>query len=248
MKMKRLISRTKRSLWIASGIALVIACLIGINVARAARNAAGFPKYWQDRANEPVPAHAIRLVAMGDSIMQAIGANHPEEGIAGRIASYVQAKTECPVHVTNVSAGAATIQHMLAHQLPQVDVGQAELIILATASDLEGRVPLEPYRANLRKLLWALPPDRTIMSDLPFEPGRDAYQAVLQQVTDERGLKWADFASVFNGEGRRLDIFSWLLPHLNSKGYYYWFRAFQPEVDQLTWTRSCQLDAVTPSL
>ena len=41
-----------------------------------------------------------------------------------------------------------------------------------------------------------------------------------------------DFAKVFRGEGRRLDIFSWLFPHLNSKGYYYWFMAFQPEVDQ----------------
>jgi len=47
------------------------------------------------------------------------------------------------------------------------------------------------------------------------------------------GIKRADFARVFNGEGRRLDVFSWLFPHLNSKGYYYWFLAFKPEVDKV---------------
>ena len=42
----------------------------------------------------------------------------------------------------------------------------------------------------------------------------------------------ADLAKVFRGEGRRLDIFAWLFPHINSKGYFYWFKAFQLQVDQ----------------
>jgi hypothetical protein len=45
----------------------------------AVRNALSFPKYWQDKANEPVAPNAIRVVALGDSAMQAIGAAHPEE-------------------------------------------------------------------------------------------------------------------------------------------------------------------------
>ena len=48
-----------------------------------------------------------------------------------------------------------------------------------------------------------------------------------------RGVKRADFARVFTGAGRRIDIFSWLFPHVNSTGYYYWFTAFQPEVDKV---------------
>jgi hypothetical protein len=52
---------------------------IGINVMLAVRNALSFPKYWQDKANEPVAPNAIRVVALGDSAMQAIGAAHPEE-------------------------------------------------------------------------------------------------------------------------------------------------------------------------
>ncbi len=218
---------------IIGGIALGLLLFIGINVALAARNASTFPAYWRDKANEPVAANAIRLVALGDSAMQAIGATHPEDGIAGRVASYLQAKTGRPVHVNNVSIGGATTQEILDQQLPQVDLTQADLILLATASDLERRVPLEKYDANLRVLLRALPPEKTVFSDFPIEPGRGAYQAILQQAADERGIRRADFSKVFTGEGRRLDIFSWLLPHLNSKGYFYWFRAFQPQVDQV---------------
>jgi lysophospholipase L1-like esterase len=211
---------------------LALILYIGINVLLATRRAAAFPQYWQEKAAQPVPADAIRLVAMGDSIMEAIGASHPEDGIAGRTAIDISTKTGRPVHVTNVSIGGAILREIIDQQLPQVDLNQADLIIVAAATDMERRVPLDTYEANLRILFQALPPDKTIVSDLPIEPGRDTYQAVLQRLADERGIRRADFAKVFNGEGRRLDIFSWLFPHLNSKGYYYWFTAFQPEVDQ----------------
>lgn len=201
--------------------ALALILYIGISVVLAARKAMAFPKYWQNRTAESVPPDAIRLVAMGDSIMEAIGATHPEDGIAGRIAQYIQSRTGRPVHISNVSVGGATIQDILDQQFPQVDLSQADLIILATATDMEQRLTLASYEANLRTLLDALPPDRTIFSDLPLEPGREAYQVIFQRLADERGIRRADFAKVFRGEGRRLDIFSWLFPHLNSKGYYY---------------------------
>jgi GDSL-like Lipase/Acylhydrolase family len=222
----------RQTVIILGSLTLALILYIGINVLLAAQRASAFPKYWQDKAAEPVPANAIRLVALGDSIMQAIGAAHPEEGIAGRIASYLDTKTGYPVHVTNVSVGGATIREIIDQQIPQVDLSQADLIILATATDLERRVPLDTYESDLRNLLRALPPSKTILSDLPLEPGRGPYQAVFQRLADEQGIQRADFAKVFRGEGRRLDIFSWLFPHLNSRGYYYWFTAFQPEVDK----------------
>lgn len=76
----------------------------------------------------------------------------------------------------------------------------------------------------------ALTPDRTVYSDLPLEPRRGPYHAVLHQVADAHGIMRADFAGVFSHDGRRLDIFSWLPPHLNSRGYAYWFEAFRPKV------------------
>jgi lysophospholipase L1-like esterase len=226
-------SKRKRRTMIVGGIALGLLLFVATNVVLAARRAAAYPQYWQDKANQPVPANALRLVALGDSIMQAIGAADPDDGIAGRIASYLTTKTGRPVHVSNVSVGGATVQDIIDQQLSQVDLKRADLIIVATANDLEGRVPLDDYRAHLRTLLGALPAEKTIVSDLPLEPGRGAYQAILEQAANERGVKRADFARVFSGAGRRLDIFSWLFPHLNSKGYYYWFTAFQPEVDKV---------------
>jgi lysophospholipase L1-like esterase len=226
-------SKRKRRTMIVGGIALGLLLFVATNVVLAARRAAAYPQYWQDKANQPVPANALRLVALGDSIMQAIGAADPDDGIAGRIASYLSTKTGRPVHVSNVSVGGATVQDIIDQQLSQVDLKRADLIIVATANDLEGRVPLDDYRAHLRTLLGALPAEKTIVSDLPLEPGRGAYQAILEQAANERGVKRADFARVFSGAGRRLDIFSWLFPHLNSKGYYYWFTAFQPEVDKV---------------
>lgn len=223
----------RRTVIILSIFTFVLILYIGINVLLAARRTAAFPKYWQDQASEPIPTNAIHLVAMGDSIMQAIGAAHPEDGIAGRIAEYLQSKTGRPVHINNISVGGATIQDILDQQLTKVDLNQADVIILATATDLERRVPLGMYEANLRTLLRALPADKTVFSDLPLEPGREAYQTILQRIADEQAIRRADFAKVFRGEGHRLDIFSWLFPHLNSKGYDYWFRAFQPEIDQL---------------
>src|SRR6266545_1612347 len=99
----------RRSVIILGSLVLALILYIGINVLLAARNAAAFPKYWQDQAAQPIPADAIRLVALGDSIMQAIGAAHPEEGIAGRIASYLRTKTGRPDNLATVSeAGAPT--------------------------------------------------------------------------------------------------------------------------------------------
>lgn len=231
--MNRTLLRKRPLLIAGSVVVLALLLYVGINVGRAARHAATFPRYWDDLAHEPAPTGAIRIVVLGDSIMQATGADHPAEGIAGRVADYLRAKTGRPVHVTNVSVGGATARDIVDHQLPRVDLSQADLVIVATTNDLERRAPLETFDSGLRTLLRALPAERTIISALPLEPGRGPYQVLLQQAADERGVRRADFARVFAGEGRRLDIFSWLLPHLNSRGYHYWFLAFRPEVDRV---------------
>lgn len=203
---------------------------VGVNVARAAQRAAEHPRYWESRLVEPAAANAVRLVAMGDSTVQAIGADSPMDGYVGRIARYIEARTGRPVHIANVSTGGKTAD-IIRDQLPRVDLSTADIVIVADSNDLESRVPLDKYGADLTTLTALLPPDKTVYSDLPLLPGREPYQRVLQQVTDSRGIMRADFAAIFKGEGRRLDIFSWLPPHLNSKGYRYWFKAFQPKVD-----------------
>jgi lysophospholipase L1-like esterase len=215
-------------------IGAIVASLLFVaaNVARTAQRSATYPGYWHGRMRAPAPADAIRLVALGDSSVEAIGAARPTDGYVGRIAAYIESRTGRSVHIANVSSGGTT-RDIIRDQLPRVDLQTADIVVVADSNDLERRVPLDQYRADLTTLMAALPPDRTIYSDLPLMPGRAPYQRVLAEVADARGIPRADFAAVFGGPGRRLDIFSWLPPHLNSKGYGYWFQAFQPHVDAI---------------
>jgi lysophospholipase L1-like esterase len=215
---------------LAGGAALLL--IATISVVRTGIRALGLPAYWQGRMDEQIPHDGFRLVALGDSAIMAVGADDPMEGIVGRIANHVQAATGRPVHIANVSTG-GTIADVLLHQLPQVDLTTADLVVVANSNDLESGLSLADYRNVLAQLMDALPADRTVYSDLPFLPGREPYQQVLAEVANAHGILRADFASVFNNQGRRLDIFSWLPPHLNSKGYGYWFEAFRPEVDRV---------------
>lgn len=212
---------------------LVLVFFVGVNVVRTLLIAAGIVHFWQEKANEPIPANALRVVALGDSATKAIGADNPMEGFVGRIATDVQARTGRPVHIVNVSDGGATYHDIVQKQLPKVDLTTADLVIVACSNDLENGVPLGAYRAALGALLQVLPPDKTVVSDLPLLPGRQAYQTILQERADAYHILRADVAKIFTHEGRRLDIFSWLPPHLGSKGNAYWYLAFQPEVDTI---------------
>ena len=209
-----------------------VVVFIIVNVLVTALRARTYPSYWLARLNEPVAPGAVRLVALGDSSVEAIGAERPMDGYVGRIAEYIQSRSGRPVHIANVSDGGTT-RDIINRQLPMVDVRNADVVVVGSSNDMEQRVSLSQYRADLTALLDLLPADRTIISDLPLFPGRDPYQAILVQETDARGIWRADFAAVFGGPGRRLDIFSWLPPHLNSRGYGFWFEAFRPAVDQL---------------
>jgi len=226
--------RPARPIRRATGVAVgLLAAWVGLNVWNAAHNALTFPQFWQEQTGAAMPPEAIRLVAFGDSETQAIGAAHPMEGFVGRIASYAQQKTGRPVHIANMSGGGATYGDLAQQQIPRVDLPRADIVIVATSSDLEAGVPLATFRQNLDTVLGMLPGDKTIVSDLPFLPGREAYQTVLQERADAHQVARADFAAIFNHEGRRLDIFSWLPPHLNSTGYAFWFLAFRPGVDKI---------------
>lgn len=220
--------RTWRLIGVIGG---ALALFVAANVAKTGLAAAMMSGYWEARMREPIADGAVQLVALGDSSVMGIGADRPMDGFVGRIATYVEARTGRPVHVSNVSVGGATAADILDRQLPRVDLEQADIVVVAHSADLTGDLPLDTYGAQVERLVARLPADRTVYSDLPLLPGWERYQAALEAATDPRDILRADFASVFNGEGHRLDIFSWLPPHLNSRGYWYWFTAFQPQID-----------------
>lgn len=217
------------AVFLGLGLALLF---VVVNVALSLLRASRTPAYWRTRAAEPASEGALRVVAFGDSAMQAIGADRPEEGVAGRVAVYLEAQTGRPVHLANLAQGGATVAQVIEKQLPQADLSCADLVLVVTSNDLEKRVPLTSYRADLKQFLAALPTAKTVISDLPLLPGRTPYQQVLAEEADSLGLARADFAAVFS-RARRLNIFSWLLPHLNSQGYALWFEAFRPPVESV---------------
>lgn len=207
--------------------------------------AAGFTRTWHDaeaiqahwaseRLRSPV-AGELLIVALGDSAMQGIGATGPEMTLAGRTESHLETTTGRSVIVHNYASGGATVADILATQLPAAsreDLPSADVVLVSTSNDLEQRTGTERYAADLALLAGALDPRRTVISDLPPEPGRRAYQDVLERITDAAGIGRADFAHAVL-QARRADIFSWLPPHLNDRGYGIWFRAVEPVLSRL---------------
>ncbi len=233
--MKHITRRRANTVWVIVLITatLILTTFITINIAIAAKNAQTYRQFWLDEASKPVPPNALRLLALGDSSAEAIGASKPLDGYVGRSAAYLTQQTGRPVHITNLATGGDDSSGMRRRQLPKANVQQMDIVLIGQSSDMESRKNMQTYKHNLEIILTALPAEKVIISDLPSFPGRTPYQKTLVEVTDGFGVRRADFAKVFNNEGRRLDIFSWLPPHLNSRGYYYWFRAFQPSLDEI---------------
>lgn len=191
-------------------------------------------RYWRALAAQPAPPNALRLVALGDSTVQAIGAARPLDGLVGRAQAYLACTTGRPVHVVNVASGGATVADVVRDQLPRVDLDTADVVLVSvSSSDISRRTPLPHFAAALWQLVHALPPARTVISDAPLQPRRSDYQDVLARLADQRGIARADFAGVFRGEGRRLDVFAGDFHHLNGRGYGYWFGAFRPGLDTI---------------
>ena len=212
--------------WVIAAIIVgVIVLFVAVNVGITGLQALATVNYWQTQMREPVAPNAIKLVALGDSSVEGIGASRPLDSYVGRIATYLGEKTGRPVHISNVATGGA-ITDIVTNQLPKVDLKSADIVIIAD-DNLNG-MSLAQYRTTLETIASAVPADRTVISDLPGLPGESRYQPELTEVANEHGILTADVKASL---GRRLDVFSWMPPHLNSKGYGYWFEAFKPQVD-----------------
>lgn len=215
---------------------LPLALLLGASGAsRTWHDAEAIQAHWASERLRSPAAGEILVVALGDSAMQGIGATEPARTLAGRTETLLESATGRSVIVHNYASGGATVADILAGQLPAAgreDLAGADVVLVSTSNDLEQRTGTERYAADLAVLARVLDPHRTVVSDLPLEPGRRAYQDVLERITDAAGIARADFAHVFL-QARRPDIFSWLPPHLNDRGYGIWFRAFEPVLSEL---------------
>lgn len=193
-----------------------------------------YAEYWQARANELVEQNAVRLLALGDSTFQSIGATKPELGTVGRVAAYVEQETHRPVHVTNVSVWGAKAEDVVNDQLPRVDVDAADIIVVAVgANDAIQSTNLAEFRANVEKMVASLPQETVVMADVAGVKNREKYQDILDELRVERGLRRADLRWIFDQVK-----FSWQLSgrdffHPSDYGYKFWLQAFQAGVDNV---------------
>lgn len=193
-----------------------------------------YARYWLNKADEPVKPGAIRLVALGDSTFQSIGATRPELGTVGRVASYIERQTHRPVHVTNLSVWGAKMADVVDDQLSRADLKSADIIIVAVgANDALRFTDVSKFRDNAAKLMRSLPSETAVVADVAGVKNRDQYDDIINKLRVKRGLRRADLRWIFTTVK-----FSWQLSgrdffHPSDYGYIFWFKSFQPEIDNI---------------
>ncbi len=196
---------------------------------------ASLRRHWDAQlAREPAP-NAIRLVVLGDSLSQGVGASSWQCAWVTLAASYISQQTGRPVHVANYSKAGAITDDVVAHQLPRLDLEKADIVLLEIGVNdgYKPRGTRRQFAANLEKILSVLPADRTVVADLPFPKLRKGYQEIADKVLQKPGLIRVYPSRVF------VDFLPMLLTtagdfwHPNDKGYKLWFEIFRPGIDEV---------------
>lgn len=191
-----------------------------------------YAEYWKQQAALPAKPGDIRVVALGDSTFQAVGASKPELGTVGRIVSYLEKETGRSVHITNLSVSGAKVAGVVDNQLPEADFAGVDLVIVAVgANDANRLSDVGEFKENIDKLARSLPADRTIMADVAMIKNRDDYQAALAEARSKYGITPANLR-----DGFRNVKYPWRLSgrdffHPSDYGYSFWFAGFRPAVD-----------------
>lgn len=188
-------------------------------------------RYWQRQRSRTPDPKAIRLVVLGDSIAQGVGATTPQKSFVGLAAAYITRQTGRPVHIGNYSKSGASAHDILEEQLPQADLARADIIVVEVGVNDSLRRTLEQFQADIKQLIQALPLEKTVMADLPFVKFRRSYQKVLLAIFKEYHIKPAVASKQFVNFLPALNVTAGDFWHPNDKGYQRWFEAFRPGID-----------------
>lgn len=189
-------------------------------------------KFWRDRAKLP---GELLYVAIGDSAAQGIGATRPDRSYVGVLADDIHAATGRTVRVINLSISGATVETVVADQLPRFRKLKPDIVTVAIgANNIAGWDP-PAFEKGLREIFGALPPT-AIVADLPcfYLPGNERKVAVansiIRRVAAEHGLAVAPLHDTMQRQGiiGILTQFAQDHFHPNNRGYRVWASAFEP--------------------
>lgn len=189
--------------------------------------------YWRWRLlTDPADA-PTHVELLGDSSIFGTGAARPSESLAGRVVAHVESRRGTPVRACNRSPGGGTVREVLDQQVPAADLERADLVLVSVGSnDVGARSDLTAFTRDMAGLLDALPPERTLFSDIAAVPGVEPYQAAFAPLAEARGIGRIPFTSSFEAAGRR-DVMAPDGRHLNSTGYGIWFDGARPRIDEV---------------
>jgi lysophospholipase L1-like esterase len=172
-------------------------------------------------------------VVLGDSTAQGIGAPSWEEGYVGQLRRALDAGSERPWRVVNLSRSGARTDDVLNRQLPALEAltTRPDLVTCAIgANDVVRRVP--GLEDRMRRIIARLP-ERAIIATLPQGLGPERTQAVNRVIRAEApaaGLVvadvWARTGPPWHGKYAE-DRF-----HPGALGYGDWAAAFADVLDQ----------------
>lgn len=217
-----------------SAITLILPIILIFRLIGALADTAEYKQYWEGRLNQHASENAIRLVVLGDSAAQGVGAKSPEEGLAGLIERYIGEKTGRPVYVANISVTGAKVSDVLEKQLPKLSGLRADIVIVSVSgNDANKRVPLDRFTADITKLYAALPSDRTVVSDVPGVDNREWYQPVLLEAANKTGIYVAPVYENFHPHSDEFSAYAGDFFHPSSRGYTFWFNAYRPHIDDI---------------
>jgi lysophospholipase L1-like esterase len=231
-----------RILTLVAGFVLLVAILtIGVGLALLQYNKISFAQYWRGRSN--IPGN-FTLVIIGDSVSQGVGASKPEYSFVGLLTTQLEKATGSTVRVINLSRSGATTRDALDVQVPRLaNIPQADLVVLEIGANDMRNYNSDAFARNYEQLLQALPPEKSIVTDVPVFSGHPILTRQAQTANKTLYALAAKYkipvAPVFARIEQRLATTPWFwidasdLFHPNNRGHRIWYDATWPKVSPL---------------
>lgn len=219
-----------------------VVLLLGLRVLLVVVQKANFIAYWQTEATRPAAKNAVKIVALGDSVSVGVGAYSVRKTLVGRAAAYIKTQTGRAIWVENWGRSGATADELLKQQLPKAALAEADVILLEIgANDSRRRTPKQ-FEQAMKEILAKVPPEKTIIADVPGVKNREKYQAVLDRLLGNGQFIRADIALAFSAPRYSIGVTAGDFFHPNNRGYAAWFAAFRPGIDNVLQNRNIKKD------